>query len=170
MESGNKDDKWIKNLIRSIHEEIMAHQALLNKLKAQQYAIMDRDVARLFGLTEEANESLFVAKTASENRIETLRQAAAVRPSYELESIEKVIPLVRSEFAQTLQEQKQLLLSVTEEIKKTNKVTKYLLEQSLEFINQNLQMLRSETEYGGSYQADGNVARSKSVSTLSQLS
>ena len=164
-----EQELWIKGLIKSIHEEIVAHQVLLNKLKAQQFAITDRDVLHLFARNQEALDSKDKAEKASENRINVLKQGNGIRPSYEFDSIEKVIPLVKSEFSEKLLSQRQKLLDVLKDIKSSNRVTKYLLDQSIEFINQNIRMISTELDHGGSYNASGFAARKTKVSTISQL-
>jgi flagellar biosynthesis/type III secretory pathway chaperone len=162
-------EQWIKGLIKSIHEEIVAHQLLLNKLQAQQYAIMDRDVLHLFEINGQTLDSQKQAKVASNNRINILKNGKSIRPSYEFDSIEKVIPIVKKEFAEKLISQRQTLLNVVKDIKKLNKVSKHLLDKSIEFVNQNLNLINAKADFGGSYGADGNVAQETKGSSLSQL-
>lgn len=164
-----KEEAWVISLIKSIHEEIAAHQLLLNKLQAQQYAIVDRDVLRLFELNRETLDSKEKAKVAFDKRAHILKFGKEIRSSYEFDSIEKVIPLVKNEFSEKMMSQRQTLLRVVKEIKETNKVSKYLLDKSIEFVNHNLRLIKSQVEFGDSYDSNGYVEREPKGSALSQL-
>ncbi len=147
-------DSWVEEFIALIQVEVRAYKSLLNKLEVQKFAIIDRDVLQMTELTDDAEQYMAEAQTASLKRIEKLTELSKhIRPSKELQSIEQVIPICKRQYVNRLQELRQSLLDTLQKIKSTNQLNHYLLNKSLDFVNKNLELIYSEF---GQYDYHGN--------------
>ena len=161
---------WIEDLIILVQDEIFAYRTYLNQLKAQQTAIIDRDIRGLIEMTKNAHESVEVAEEASQKRQEKIQEAADhIRDCKELNSLKQIIPLVRRDYSFRLNELREKLIDVLSNIKFSNQTSVYLIQRSLNFVNSNLDLLCQEIEKNDSYGSSGKVEKSNRISTIVKI-
>ena len=164
------DDTWVEELISLTQKEIYSYRMFLNQLKAQQNAIIDRDVLQITECREHAEEFMNNAKQNSLDRRNKMQHISAqIRPTKELQSLEQVIPIVKRQYAARLNELREKLKSVLNEIKSSNQMTAFLLTQSINYVNKNLRLIYDAADQSQAYAANGEMQHSKKYSTMVQV-
>ncbi len=163
-------NSWVEELIQLIQDEIGSYNLLLNQLKAQQSAIIDRDILRMTENSKNAQDYIHMAKEASLKRAEKIKQVnIPVRPKQELQSIEHVIPIVKKQYSDRLTELRTTLKAVIKDINHLNKVSAHLLARSLEHVNKNLELIYAAAEPNKNYDAGGNLQKFKKYSVMMEV-
>ncbi len=161
------DDTWVEELISLTQKEINSYRMFLSQLKAQQNAIIDRDVLQITASSEHAEAFMNKAKQASLERCEKMQHVnAQIRPTKELQSLEQVIPIVKRQYAIRLNELRERLKSVLNEIKSSNQMTAFLLRQSINYVNKNLNLIYDAADQSQAYVSNGEAHRSNKYSTM----
>lgn len=164
------DDTWVEELISLTQKEINSYRMFLNQLKAQQNAIIDRDVLQITESSEHAEAFMNNAKQASiERRNKMQNISAKIRPTKELQSLEQVIPIVKKQYAVRLKELRERLRGVLNEIKSSNQITAFLLTQSINYVNKNLRLIYDAADQAQAYAANGERQHAKKYSTMVQV-
>lgn len=164
------DDTWVEELISLTQKEVRSYRLFLNQLKAQQNAIIDRDVLQITESSEYAEAFMNNARQASLERRQKMQHVSAqIRPTKELQSLEQVIPIVKRQYAVRLNELREKLKGVLNEIKSSNQMTAFLLTQSINYVNKNLKLIYDAADQSQAYAANGEVHRSKKYSTMVQV-
>ena len=164
------DDTWVEELISLTQKEISSYRLFLNQLKAQQNAIIDRDVLQMTERSEYAEAFMNNAKQASLERHKKMRHVSAqIRPTKELQSLEQVIPIVKRQYAVRLNELREKLKGVLNEIKNSNQMSAFLLTQSINYVNKNIELIYDVADQSQAYAANGEVHRSNKYSTMVQV-
>ncbi len=167
---GRDDDAWIEELIALTQNEIIAYKTFLNELQAQQNAIIDRDVLRLTKCNQATEGIMAKVKDCTHRRSSKLQEGGLhFRPSREFQSLEQVIPIVKQQYAERLMELRGTLQSILKRISESNGATLYLLQHSLGFVNDQLQLIYQEMDKSEAYGMDGALPRRKKLSTVLEV-
>lgn len=131
----------IQDLSQIVEKEIGAFQVLLDALMEQQYSILEGDAMSVSLSSEEVER--IVGRT---KKLEHERRGKSEEISQQLNSesaltISQIIPLVENKYANRLKELKETFLSLAEKIQNTNKRNRFLLENSLKFVDKSLKIL-----------------------------
>ncbi len=164
------EQAWIEELIALTQNEIIAYRTFLNELKAQQSALIDRDILRLTKCNQTAEGVMAKARDCSLRRNAKLLEGAAhFRSSKELQSLEQVIPIVSEQYAERLRELRGALQAILKKIRASNGATLYLLQNSIGCVNDQLQLIYQEMNKSGGYGIDGAVPSRKRLSTVLEV-
>ena len=167
---GKGEEAWVEELIALTQKEIIAYRTFLNELKAQQSAIIDRDVLRLTKCNQMTEGIMAKAKDCSLRRHTKLQEGGLhFRPSKELQSLEQVIPIVKQQYAERLTELRGTLQTILKKIRESNGATLHLLQHSLGSVNDQLQLIYEEMDKSETYGMDGALPRRKKLSTVLEV-
>ena len=147
----------VKDLTHVIEKEVTAFQSLLDVLVEQQASIVKGDTDSVSLSNEEVEK--IVTETM---KLERARLEKSVDISRSLNvkkqlSVSQIIPLVEERYANRLNELKNDLSVLTGKIQSTNKRNRYLLEHSLQFVNNCLRVLTQGQGSVHSYSKKGKV-------------
>jgi len=150
----------IEELIAVIAKEIEAFEELLKTLREKQRAIVEGEVQKLNNSVE--NE-VRLARETKHLEVERIEQSQRIAEKLALENItpklSEIIENVEHSYAQRLTEQRQLLRDRVSEIQILNKKNQYLLNYSLSFIEQTMDMLFAGNESKNIYKKDGKLKK-----------
>jgi hypothetical protein len=146
LKLGQQDavEKVIKDLSNIIEDEVKAFQLLLETLLEQQASILRGDALSVSKSNNEVER--LVAET---KKLEKERRGISQDLSrcFELQcelTLTQIIPVVEERYAARLKELKDIIHVLSEKIQSTNRRNRYLLEHSLQFVNNCMRIL-SET-------------------------
>ncbi len=159
----------VEELIRTISSEIDAFNELLLTLREKQRAIVEGAVDRLNKSVEDESKLANQTKVLEAERIERTKELAEKLEMENLNpKLSEIIEKVEEKYAQRLTEQRNLLRSVVQNIQNLNKSNQYLLNYSLDYIEQSMRILLAGHESVNLYQKDGKVQGSVKKNMLDQ--
>ncbi len=135
-------DQIIEELISVCSREIDAFNRLLSTLHQKQRAIVEGEIDRLKRSMEEEEHLIQETQTLEKERVQRTRDLAEALSLKRLNPrLSEIIDKVETTYAQRLQEQRNLLLSIVERIQNLNQSNQFLLNYSLQFIDNSMRML-----------------------------
>lgn len=159
----------VEELIRTISSEIDAFNELLVTLREKQKAIVEGAVDRLNKSVEDESKLASQTKVLEAERIERTKELAAkLKMENRNPMLSEIIEKVEEKYSQRLTEQRNLLRSVVQNIQNLNKSNQYLLNYSLDYIEQSMKILLGGQESVNLYQKDGTVQGSAKKNLLDQ--
>lgn len=156
-------DDIIEDLIAIIQREIDAFNELLETLREKQKAIVEGEVSRLNTSVQNETRVTSETKQIEAERIERSKELAR---ELNLEGkggaapkLSEIIEVVEEKYAERLSEQREFLRSLIQRVQYVNKSNQFLLDHSIKFVEQNIELLIGTAEKGqGVYAKDGKVA------------
>ncbi|MFQ5636676.1 MAG: flagellar protein FlgN [bacterium] len=150
-------DKIIEELISVCSREVDAFNQLLKTLHQKQRAIVEGEIERLKEHVQTENKIIDQTKMLEGERIGHTQELAKALSLENLNPrLGEIIDLVEEKYAQRLTEQRNLLKSIVERIRNLNQSNQFLLNYSLQFIDNSMRMLFNGQE-NTLYQQDGKV-------------
>ena len=152
-------DEILSDFIDFMEQEIEAFRQLLDLLSKQQRLIVQRQIDD-FGesVTEEEHLILRMRDLEKERvaKAGTLSDTLGIAPG-EL-CLTEIIQTVEDRYAVRLSELRKGLLALTEKVRNTNTVNRFLIEQGLRFVERNIQLLTGGEDLGSRYVRTGRAA------------
>ena len=147
----------IQDLSQIVEKEISAFQILLDALMEQQYSILEGDAMSVSLSSEEVER--IVGRT---KKLENERRGKSEEISLQLNSdsgltLSQIVPLVEDKYASRLQELKETFLALAEKVQNTNKRNRFLLENSLKFVDKSLKILIQSQRREVAYSRNGKM-------------
>ena len=159
----------VEELIRTIPSDIDAFDERLLTLREKQKAIVEGAVDRLNKSVEEESKLANQTKALEAARIERTKELAAELEMENLNpKLSEIIEKVEEKYGQRLTEQRNLLRSVVQNIQNLNKSNQYLLNYSLDYIEQSMKILLAGQGSVNLYQKDGKVQGGAKKNVLDQ--
>lgn len=157
-------DDIIEDLIAIIQREVDAFNELLDTLREKQQAIVEGEVSRLNSSVQNETRVTSETKHLEAERIERSRELAKElnmpRQVGANPKLSEIIDAVEEKYAERLREQRELLRSLIQKVQYVNKSNQFLLDYSIKFVEQNIELLLGTAEKGKSvYEKDGKVAQ-----------
>lgn len=147
----------VKDLTSVVEEEVTAFQTLLDVLVEQQESIVKGDTNSVSSSNEEMETIVAETKRLEKERWGKSKDLSQYLNTDRALSISQIIPLIEEKYAHRLNELKKDLGSLSEKIQNTNKRNRYLLEHSLQFVNNCLHVLTQSQGGVHSYSREGKV-------------
>ena len=155
--SNDEISRIVRHLVDIVEREVNAFQSLYDALLDQQALILRGDALSVARSNEDVE-----AIVAETKKLERERQGKSEDLSRCLDvdeglSLSDVLPQVEQRYTQRLEELKQMLQILAKKIQSTNKRNKYLLEHSLQFVDNCLRILVSGSGGDIAYGRTGKV-------------
>ncbi len=142
----------IQDLNQIVEKEISAFQILLDALMEQQYSILEGDAMSVSLSSEEVERIVGRTKKLENERVGKSEEISHQLQSDSALTISQIIPMVEDKYASRLEELKATFLTLAEKVQNTNKRNRFLLENSLKFVDKSLKILMQsqgrEVAYG----------------------
>jgi flagellar biosynthesis/type III secretory pathway chaperone len=156
-------DDIIEDLIAIIQREIDAFDELLDTLREKQRAIVEGEVGRLNSSVRNETRVTSETRQLEAERIERSKELARelnlVGRAGVSPKLSEIIEVVEEKYAERLSEQRELLRSLIHKVQYVNKSNQFLLDYSIKFVEQNIELLLGAAEKGKTvYAKDGKVA------------
>ncbi len=133
--------KLIEELNQVVEKEITAFQGLLDALIEQQHSIIEGDAMSVSLSSEEVERMVSRTKQLESERKDKSMVISQHFDSEESMTLSQIIEKVESEYAERLSELKQMFVALAEKVQTTNKRNRFLLENSLKFVDESLKIL-----------------------------
>lgn len=149
----------VRDLIQNIEQEVNGFQSLLDALLDQQASILKGDAESV----SKSNETveLIVAQTEAleRERVGKSDDLSRILDMDEHLTLSEIIPLVEQSYARRLNEQKEMLETLSQKIQRTNERNRHLLSHSIQFVNKCLHLLCEGQVQGTVYGRQGNTVK-----------
>lgn len=152
--------KLIQDLTKVVEKEISAFQGLLDALLEQQYSIIEGDAVSVSLSSEEVERMVSRTKQLESERKDKSKVISHHLDSEESLTLTQIIEKVESEYADRLSELKEMFLGLAEKIQTTNKRNRFLLENSLKFVDDSLKLLLQGQNKDVAYGRNGKIETS----------
>lgn len=157
-------EEWIGDLVQIIEKEINTFQAFLETLSELQKSIVEGNLSQITQRSEKARGILSEARSISGARQDKLTQfASTTQINQDLVTLEKVIPLVESKYAERLTVLRQTLMTTLNKVKYSSHATRRLLVHSLSFVDQNIEIMGAGNKKPELYRKNNNFYTSVQV-------
>ena len=134
------NEETINNLIDIIEKEIKYNSELLELLIQEQNILISRDITAIEKNIKEQNYIIDSIKKLEEIRIANVDKISEIYGISDRNlKFKDIIELVNEEYADKLYILMEKLKSVVEDIVKINNNNKYLIENGLEFLEENME-------------------------------
>ena len=141
-DNNNNTDEWITDLIELVEKEISTFQSFLDSLTQLQQSVINGNLNGIEDGSERAGELLSTAKAISSKRQEkVMNLASANQLQTELVTLEQVIPYVETKYRERLRALRTTLLTTLNKVKSSSKATRRLLAHSLNYVEENLNLM-----------------------------
>lgn len=149
--------KLVANLTQIVEKETKAFQSLLDALLDQQASILKGDTAAVALSNEKVEQIVAETRALERQRLgETQSLGGQLSPDSEGQmSLSRVIPLVEERYARRLQELREILIMLSQKIQKTNERNRFLLNNSLKFVDNCMRMLVESQHRATAYSRRG---------------
>jgi flagellar biosynthesis/type III secretory pathway chaperone len=139
----NNDEisRIVRQLADIVEQEVNAFQSLYDALLDQQTVILRGDALSVAQSNEDVEAIVVETKKLERERMGKSQDLSRCLDVEEGLSLSDVLPLVEQRYTQRLEELKQMLQVLAKKIQSTNKRNKYLLEHSLQFVDNCLRIL-----------------------------
>lgn len=156
------NEETINNLIDIIEKEIKYNSELLELLIQEQNILISRDITAIEKNIKEQNYIIDSIKKLEEIRIANVDKISEIYgiPDRNLK-FKDIIELVNEEYADKLYILMEKLKSVVEDIVKINNNNKYLIENGLEFLEENIRVFYGANEKEMFYKKGGKEKKEK---------
>ena len=152
---------YITYLSALLEKEIATFRLLLESLEAEQQALVQHDINTLEEVVETQKALTLRAADQEKDRIRIIRQMASIlQESSETLTLGRVIELVDAPQAEQLQELREELLALQENLRKANRHNSLLLRQSMKYVDKSLQILTGSGPSGNVYGRPGKAPQS----------
>ena len=154
-------DGILSDLIDLLEQEIEAFRRLLDLLSEQQGAIVHRRIDDFRENVTEEEELILRMRDLERDRAskaETLSDTLGIGPGKL--TLAEITQIVEDRYAVRLSELRRGLLALTEKVKNTNAVNRFLIEQGLHFVERNIQLLTGGEHLGSRYVRTGKIVPS----------
>lgn len=153
-------EKIIEQLLLVISKEIDAFNQLLQTLHEKQRAIVEGAIDRLKDKIRAEDEIIRQTKELEAERCNRTQELAKELSLENLDPhLSDIIARVEEKYAQRLHEQRTLLMSLIGEIKHLNKSNQFLLNYSIQFVDNSMRLLLKGNETQSTYQKDGKLRK-----------
>lgn len=157
----------IEELILIISNEIEAFNQLLKTLHEKQRAIVEGEIDRLKKHVQVESNIAQQTKSLEAERISRTKELAEMLALDNLNPrLSEIIEKVEEKYAQRLSEQRELLRSSVQKIQNLNKSNQFLLNYSLQFIEDSMRLLLSGNNKLTVYQKNGKVEQEMSKNKI----
>jgi len=156
-------DTVVSNVTSIVEEEATAFKALLEELLLQQTSILNGDSDKVEKTNQKVAEIVANTRKLENDRVEELKVLSA-HLQVEIEdalNLTTLIPLVEQRYARRLEELKDILLILMDKIQSTNKRNAYLLDHSLEFVYNCMEVLVAGHQPNDTYSSNGKTLKNK---------
>ena len=155
--SNDRMESVVKDLTDVIEREVKAFQSLLEALLDQQASILKGDVFSVSLANEEVESIVTETKKLEKERCGKSKDLSrCLNVEGEL-TLSKIIPRVELRYADRLKELRHILEALSKKIQRTNERNNYLLEHSLQFVDNCLRLLVEGSESKLSYDRKGKI-------------
>lgn len=152
-------EKIIEELIHVCSKEIDAFNKLLETLHSKQRAIVEGELERLKNHVEDENKIVDETRALEAQRVAHTQDLAQQLSLNGNPKLSEIIEKVEERYAQRLQEQRDLLRTVIEQIHDLNENNQFLINYSLQFIETNMNLLLAGKDEKKFYRQDGKVQK-----------
>jgi len=152
-------EKLVSNLAQIVEKEASAFQALLDTLLDQQASIIKGDAAAV-NLSNEKVEQIVAETRDLERQRLGKTQSLGEQLSMDAEgqlSLSQVIPMVENRYASRLKELREVLVMLMGKVQKTNERNRFLLSNSLKFVDNCMRILVENQHKPTGYSRQGVV-------------
>ena len=141
-----------------VEQEVRAFQSLYDALQQQQVSILQGDVVSVSQSNEEVETIVARTKRLEEERWGKSHDLSRCLDMDADLTLSQILPHVERRYALRLEELKQMLEALSQKIKTTNERNRYLLQHSLQFVNNCMRILVGGRENEIAYGKTGKVA------------
>jgi hypothetical protein len=136
-----------EQLLQSLQKLFVLHQNLLNLTKKKTELLKTGDMEALNLQMNEENKYILAIKQIENDRIKQVQDILKIyRLREDEQTLSKCIELISEPIKSKLLNTQHELVRVVEDLKNENDLNQQLINQSLQFINVSLGMLRPETQ------------------------
>ncbi|QOR66256.1 flagellar protein FlgN [Cytobacillus suaedae] len=136
-----------ERLLQSLQKLLVLHQNLLNLTKNKTEILKSGDMEALNLQMNEENKYILAIKQIENDRIKQVQQILQnYRLREEEQTLSKCIDFTVEPVKSKLRSTQLELTRVIDELKKENELNQQLIQQSLQFVNASIGMLRPETQ------------------------
>lgn len=153
-----KMENVIKELTQIVEEEVNAYQMLLDALVEQQVSIINRDIVLVSSSNKEVEKIIDKTREQEKEREGKSRTILYYPNGDGTIHLSDIIFHIEKKYARRLEELKKMLKVTSNKIQTTRRRNKYLLENSLEFVDGCLKLLANLQVRKRSYTKDGKIA------------
>lgn len=153
----------VQELTQIVEREVKAFQSLLEALVAQQQSIIKGDALSVSISSEEVERIVARTKELERERTGKSREITKQLDVEKELTLTQLIPLVEERYADRLQELKEMVIHLSKKIQTTNERNRFLLENSLRFVDKSLRILmegRGARGVSDAYDKNGKVGAS----------
>ena len=155
--------KHIEYLIVLLEKETATFRLLLASLEAERQALVENDTQALEETVETQKALTQRSVNQEHDRINIVRQIAVmIGEDLATLNLVRLIELLDAPFAERLRDQREVLLSLQEDLRKTNRQNSLLLKQSMKYVDKTLQVLAGASAVGNLYERSGRAETSTS--------
>ncbi|MCK5145264.1 flagellar protein FlgN [bacterium] len=149
--------KLVSNLAEIVEKETEAFQLLLSALLDQQANIIKGDTDAVTASNEKVEQLMAETRVLGKQRIgETQSLGQRLHPDDDEKlSLSQVIPLVEDRYARRLGELREILVMLMKKIQKTNERNRFLLSNSLDFVDNCMRLLMQNQQKANAYSRHG---------------
>jgi flagellar biosynthesis/type III secretory pathway chaperone len=163
MKGNNTMDEALTNLSSILNKEVAHHELLRDLSMEKRQAIINNDIERLKDVLAQIEKWTVVVYSLEQDRtrlITYLEGQLGVSPGKL--SLKEIIDLVEEPHRFLLNEDRNRLKSVMEEVNRINRTNVVLLSDSINFLNYTFNLLAGGSDKQGTYTADGSSRKSES--------
>lgn len=160
--------KLIQDLTQVVEKEVTAFQGLLDALLEQQHSIIEGDAMSVSLSSEEVERMVSRTKKLESERKDKSKVISQHFDSDESLTLTQIIGQVESEYAERLNSLKEMFVNLAEKVQSTNKRNRFLLENSLKFVDESLKILMQGQNKDVAYGRNGKMS-SQSRSYFSSM-
>lgn len=154
----------LENLKVILEVEIAIYKEIDKLAEEKKQVIISNDLKNLEKFTEFEEKMVFELGKAEKEREFIIEEIAKEMGKSKNITVTEMLESIPAQFALEIKKLKEELLDVVNSVKEKNEVNNLLIQESLNYVNFNLELFKSLTEkeaYGNS--ADGKVDRSMSA-------
>ena len=133
--------RLVKDLTHIVEDEVKAFQKLLDVLLDQQTSLLEGDILSVSLSNDEVERIVAKTKVLEEKRKGKSQDLSLCFDVEEAPILSRLIPLVEQRYAERLKELKEVLKVLSKKIQNNKKQNTCFIEQTLRFVDQNLQLL-----------------------------
>lgn len=143
-------------LIELLDKEMGTFRLMLSALEAEQTALIANDVNGLDEAVETQKALVQRAATQEQARVKIIRQMAPMlQEDPNTLTLRRLIDLADASFSERMAVQREALIALQEQLRKTNRQNAVLLKQSMKYVDKSLLILTGGTPMGNRYVKSG---------------
>ena len=150
----------VEDLTQIVEREVKAFQSLLDALMEQQASIIKGDALSVSISSEEVERIMIRTKELERERSGKSKQITEKLDVGKELTLTQLIPFVEDRYANRLNELKEMVIHLSKKIQTTNERNRFLLENSLRFVDKSLRILmegRTRGRVTSAYDKNGKV-------------